>query len=115
MEKERNVDLLDHTDFDCFRKYGYVVIKQAFSKETAALCKDRVWEHMSTYHGVCRQDASTWVPKVSLDKVWMENEGAPWKSVFTLKCELHRISNNTLMFLLVFSSTNSLYEFTRAI
>ena len=85
MEEGRHLEVPELTDFDCFSKYGYVVIKQAFSKETAVLCRDIVWEHMSTYHKVNRQDTSTWVPKVSLDKVWMESEGAPWKSVFTSK------------------------------
>lgn len=85
MEEERDLDFNASLDFDCFSKYGYTVIKQAFSKETAALCRDKVWEHIRKYHGVCRQDTSTWVPKVSLDKVWMEHEGPPWNSVFTMK------------------------------
>lgn len=85
MENEGDLELLDPTYLDCFSKYGYAVIKQAFSKETAARCRDKVWEHMNIHNGVSREDASTWLPKVSLDRVWMEDEGAPWKSVFTLK------------------------------
>ena len=74
---------LDATDIDTFNKFGYLVIKNAFSKKTAALCRDKVWEYIGDSHGVYREDQSSWVPKVSLDKVWMESDGAPWQDVFT--------------------------------
>ena len=76
---------LDPSDIDTFNKYGYLVVKNAFTKMTADLCRDKVWEFMGESHGVYREDQSTWVPKVSLDKVWMESDGTPWEDVFTDK------------------------------
>ena len=76
---------LDPLDIETFNNYGYMVIKNAFSKKTAEMCREKVWEYMSNSHGVLRKDQSTWVPKVSLDKVWMESDGEPWQDVFTEK------------------------------
>ena len=77
--------VLSPLDLSSFNKYGYVVIKSAFSNETASLCRDEVWELMSKSDGVDRHDQATWVPKVSLDKVWVAEDGAPWENIFTDK------------------------------
>ena len=76
---------LDPSDIDTFNTCGYLVVKNAFSKKTAALCREKVWEHMGESHGVYREDQSSWVPKVSLDRVWMKSDGTPWQDVFTDK------------------------------
>lgn len=73
------------SDLSSFSKYGYMVVKNAFSAETAALCRDIVWEHMAEHHNVVRHDMSTWPHKVSLDQVWMKEDGDAWRGVFTPK------------------------------
>lgn len=72
-------------NFDCFNKYGYMVIKSAFSKETAELCRLKMWDQIKITHGVDRHDQSTWVPKVLSDKIWTRQDGLPWANVFTEK------------------------------
>ena len=39
---------------------GYVVVKGAFSKEIAALVRDRAWKELAAKHGVDRSDRTTW-------------------------------------------------------
>ena len=83
-------------DFDSFNKYGYMVIKNAFSKETAALCRDKMWTHIKGTHGVDRLDQSTWIPKVLSDKMWTEQDGIPWSEVFTTRLEVVMTSESTM-------------------
>ena len=70
-------------DFNSFIKYGYFVVKNAFSKETAQLCRDIMWDHIKVTDGVDRYDQSTWPSKVLTDKVWIQGDGVPWENVFT--------------------------------
>lgn len=72
-------------DIDCFNKYGYVVVKNAFSRVTAELCREKMWDHIKITNGVDRHDQSTWIPKVRSDKIWHRKDGAPWANVFTEK------------------------------
>ena len=85
MVKPPATDFLSSSDLNSFNEYGYMVVKNAFSEETAASCRDIVWEHMTEYHNVIRHDVSTWPHKVSLDQVWMKEDGDAWRGVFTPK------------------------------
>lgn len=73
------------TNLNTFEKYGYMLVKNAFSKETASLCRDEVWKYLEGIEGVDRNDMSTWPLKSSIDKVWNARDGEPWSNVFTEK------------------------------
>jgi hypothetical protein len=73
------------SDFATFEKYGYMVVKNAFSKQTASLCRDEIWKYLEVIDGINRNDMSTWPLKSSIDKVWTATDGEPWNNVFTNK------------------------------
>jgi hypothetical protein len=72
--------------YESFERYGYFVIKGAFGKETAAQCRDVLWECL-TSEGISRDDLGTWPLKIKLDKTWKGSDGSPWDRVFTQTLE----------------------------
>jgi hypothetical protein len=72
-------------DFTTFEKYGYMLVKHAFSKKTASLCRNEVWKYLEINEGINRNDMSTWPLKSAIDKIWTANDGEPWNNVFTEK------------------------------
>lgn len=66
-----NKDIIDNTtpsnyNTNTFGKYGYMLIKNAFSKETAEQCKEKIWDYMKESDGIDRYDQSTWTFKVTI-------------------------------------------------
>lgn len=73
---------MNDDDIHHFLKYGYVCMKQAFSKETANACRNLLWERMKD-EGIQRSDPSTWIKKLPLGEVYGLDSQPPWKDVFT--------------------------------
>lgn len=91
---------LTEIDLKHFSVYGYVKIKNAFTKETAFCCKDILWQVLQDKHNI-RRDHDTWTKKATLDNVYHGSEGKPWSDVFTSTlsesinkiCGLNRVGN----------------------
>jgi len=82
-----------------FMTRGYMVIREAFSAETAARCREEIWKHYilkgNFEHDytvlpenrvpILREDPTTWPLKVPIGVSFGEDEGEPWRDVFTPK------------------------------
>jgi hypothetical protein len=61
--------LADHTglvEVDRFIREGYVAVRGAVDAETAAACREMIWQGMAR-RGVSRDDPATWPPLVEID------------------------------------------------
>ncbi len=52
-------------DLDAFIRDGYVAIRGAFAADTAAACRQLIWESMGQ-QGILPEDAATWPPRVEI-------------------------------------------------
>jgi hypothetical protein len=77
--------MFDADAVDDFNALGYLVVKNAFSKEVAAACKEELWNHIRESNGVNRLDHSTWKDIVKVGKVWNASDGYPWSELFSDK------------------------------
>jgi len=57
---------LGFMDADGFIRDGYVVVRGAVDAETAAACRELIWESMAK-RGVRRDDRGTWPSVVEID------------------------------------------------
>ena len=51
---------LDPAEARHFVEKGYVVVKGAFSKDIAALVRERTWAQLKKQHGIDRRDSASW-------------------------------------------------------
>ena len=65
-----------------FENDGYVIIRQAFSRETAFACRKLLCEELAL-EGIDIHNRITWKVKHGLSKTYMSTDGHPWSDVFT--------------------------------
>ncbi|OQS06220.1 hypothetical protein THRCLA_01738 [Thraustotheca clavata] len=69
-------------EVDFFIEHGYVLLKKAFSTETAAACREFLWERLEK-DGLNRHDSLTWPEKHWISESYDKNTGDPWTNVIT--------------------------------
>jgi hypothetical protein len=64
-----------------FEQYGYVQLKDVFSKDIARSCREKVWELMNPE--VSKTEQLHWPNKFPLGHVFNPEDGYPWNCVIT--------------------------------
>lgn len=65
-----------------FKQKGFVLLKDAFPAETAQACRNILWEKLKSKQ-IDQNNPNTWVKRIGLTDIFMENEGEPWESVLS--------------------------------
>ncbi|OQR99363.1 hypothetical protein ACHHYP_06947 [Achlya hypogyna] len=65
-----------------FVEHGYVLLKKAFSPDTAAACREFLWDRIAK-DGIDRQNSLTWPEKHWISESYNDVTGDPWTSVLT--------------------------------
>ncbi|EQC36907.1 hypothetical protein SDRG_05735 [Saprolegnia diclina VS20] len=65
-----------------FVEHGYVLLKNAFSCETAAACREFLWERIAA-DGIDRHNSLSWPEKHWISESYNEDTGGPWAGVLT--------------------------------
>ena len=81
--------MISEDDLINFHQLGYVVVREAFSREVAAECCDLIWAQMASQGGgVKRDDPSSWpAVKCAIDATLREADGPPWSRVYTSRLQ----------------------------
>lgn len=80
----RNVDrILDDSELEQFKQYGYILLQKAFPREVALQCKEVMWNAAENRSTVRKDDPSTWPVKLPLDSTFFPSDGSPWSEVFS--------------------------------
>ena len=76
---------LSTEDIVHFVNEGYVIVRNAFTAETATACRDVVWGHLQN-EGIEKSEPDSWKQeRIGLAKTFTANDGEPWSQVFTPK------------------------------
>lgn len=74
-----------HIEIERFKKLGYAILRNAFSKETASACRIILDNCLKEDFGINVIDESTWLLRQGIQRVFKKNDGVPWADVFTPK------------------------------
>ncbi|RHY84996.1 hypothetical protein DYB35_007202 [Aphanomyces astaci] len=65
-----------------FIEHGYVLLRNAFPVDTAAACRDFLWNRIEQ-DGVKQHDCATWPEKHWISESYDDKTGSPWTEVLT--------------------------------
>ncbi|KAG9398159.1 hypothetical protein AC1031_014959 [Aphanomyces cochlioides] len=69
-------------EVDHFIKHGYVLLRNAFSADIAAACREFLWARIEQ-DGVKQDDCATWPEKHWISESYSDATGEPWTEVLT--------------------------------
>lgn len=80
--RKRDDEPLSQDDISFFKRNGYILLKKAFSKTSAAEVVDRIWERMAE-DGIRRDDPNSWCERKGIAETYSPSLGSPWSNVYT--------------------------------
>lgn len=91
--------VLSDNELKDFIDYGYVAVKNAFSRDIANKCKEKIWERIENDEklNIQRNNQLSWpYDKLPIGEVYWMHDGYPWNEVFTqrLQIALNQIAGN---------------------